>query len=156
MSFRKIALWLFVINLGICFGAGLYEAAIELPHWLVETGGAYTWHPEAAQSANSGMRFWVFVSTFPLTLITVANIFAAWKTKGDLKRWWFTAIGFTVTERLLTFFFFIPTMILLLQSTSNPEATAQALTWAKMNYLRHILNFAGWMCALKAFSLNAR
>jgi len=31
----KIALWLFVINLGITFGAGLYEARIEFPQWLI-------------------------------------------------------------------------------------------------------------------------
>jgi hypothetical protein len=31
----KVLLWLVVINLGIVFGAGLYEARIEFPKWLV-------------------------------------------------------------------------------------------------------------------------
>jgi hypothetical protein len=30
----KILVWLFVINLGIVFGAALYEARIEFPQWL--------------------------------------------------------------------------------------------------------------------------
>jgi hypothetical protein len=34
----KLLLWLFVINLGIVLGAGLYEARIELPQWLVYSG----------------------------------------------------------------------------------------------------------------------
>lgn len=32
---NNVILWLFVINLGISFGAGLYEARIEFPQWLV-------------------------------------------------------------------------------------------------------------------------
>ena len=31
---REILLWLFVINLGIAFGAGLYEQRIILPLWF--------------------------------------------------------------------------------------------------------------------------
>jgi hypothetical protein len=30
----EILLWLFVINLGIAFGAGLYESRITVPQWL--------------------------------------------------------------------------------------------------------------------------
>jgi hypothetical protein len=30
----EIVLWLFVINLGIAFGAGLYEKRIILPQWF--------------------------------------------------------------------------------------------------------------------------
>lgn len=30
----EILLWLFVINLGIAFGAGLYESRTTVPQWL--------------------------------------------------------------------------------------------------------------------------
>lgn len=54
----NIVLWLFVINLGISFGAGLYEHRIEFPLWLVATeDGNYVWKAEAAVAANSGLRF---------------------------------------------------------------------------------------------------
>jgi hypothetical protein len=32
--FTEILLWLFVVNLGIAFGAGLYEQRIILPQWF--------------------------------------------------------------------------------------------------------------------------
>lgn len=41
ISFSEILLWLYVINLGITFGAGLFETRIILPQWfskLPETG----------------------------------------------------------------------------------------------------------------------
>ena len=34
-GFAKVLLWLFVLNLGIAFGAGLYEARIVIPRWLM-------------------------------------------------------------------------------------------------------------------------
>jgi hypothetical protein len=30
---KGIVLWLFVINLGVAFGAGLYEAKVAIPLW---------------------------------------------------------------------------------------------------------------------------
>ena len=29
----KVLLWLFVINLGIAFGAGIYEQRVVIPRW---------------------------------------------------------------------------------------------------------------------------
>jgi hypothetical protein len=57
----KILLWLFVINLGIAFGAGLYESRILLPQWITSTlETAYHWNAEAARQANTGLNFWVY------------------------------------------------------------------------------------------------
>ena len=39
VRFKAIFLWLFVINLGMAFGAGLYEARVVIPQWLKPTGG---------------------------------------------------------------------------------------------------------------------
>ena len=75
----EVLLWLFVINLGIAFGAGLYESRIVVPQWLSfsrETG--YRWNAEAARSADVGLRFWVYVTTLPLTLLTFASLIVAW------------------------------------------------------------------------------
>jgi hypothetical protein len=41
---------LFVINPGIAFGAGLYEARVVFPQWLVYSSGTgYSWDAEAAR-----------------------------------------------------------------------------------------------------------
>ena len=37
-SITRIVLWLFVIDLGIAFGAGLYEGRIVVPQWLSSAG----------------------------------------------------------------------------------------------------------------------
>lgn len=65
-------LWLLVINLGIAFGAGLYESRITVPQWLsFAPGSGYRWNPAAAAAANVGLRFWAYVTTVPLTLLTL-------------------------------------------------------------------------------------
>lgn len=64
----EILLWLFVINLGIVFGAGLYEARIIVSQW-VNSPSTYRW-------PDTGPKFWVFVTTVPLTLLTIANVVA--------------------------------------------------------------------------------
>ncbi len=47
----RVLLWLFVINLGIALGAGLYEARIVVPEWIDAPGAVPEWNPEAAARA---------------------------------------------------------------------------------------------------------
>ena len=64
-------LWLFVINLGIAFGAGLYEHRIVVSRWITsseysgsQSSGSH-WNADAARRDDTGRRFWGFV-TFAL------------------------------------------------------------------------------------------
>jgi len=63
-----ILVWLFVINLGIAFGAGLYEHRIVVSKWISNSpeSGAH-WNAEAVRQDDTGRRFWEFVTTVPLT-----------------------------------------------------------------------------------------
>lgn len=153
---QEIVLWLFVINLGVCFGAGLYEARIEVPNWLLSTKDGYVWNGAAARIADSGMRFWAFVSTMPLTLLMIFSLRMAARSRGELRRWWFIASLVTLAERIFTFSYFIPTMIQLLHSDSTPEAATRALMWERLNYLRHVLALGAWLAALKTFAVFYR
>src|SRR5260370_33339575 len=78
-----VILWLFVIDLGIACGAGLYETRISVPRWLTgspETG--YRWNRAAALEDNDGLRVWAYDSTMPLTLLTLASLVTArWMTR---------------------------------------------------------------------------
>ena len=96
-----IALWLLVINLGIAFGAGLHEHRIVLSRWLSSSpeSGAH-WDAEAARRDDTGLRFWAFVSTMPLTLLTLANLFFAWRAPGTVRGWWLAAALIALTDRL--------------------------------------------------------
>jgi hypothetical protein len=85
-------LWLFVVNLGVAFGAGIYEGRIVLADWITSSSdGGIHWNPETARQDNTGLRFWAFVTTGPLTLLTLGNLFAAWKAPGTLRNWWLAA-----------------------------------------------------------------
>jgi H+/Cl- antiporter ClcA len=77
MSFAvtEVLLWLFIIVLGTAFGAGLYEARVVVPLWASAP-------PASLRSPESGHRFWVVVTTIPLTLLTLANLAAAWQAQG--------------------------------------------------------------------------
>jgi hypothetical protein len=156
----KILLWLFVINLGIAFGAGLYESRIAFPLWLVYSAeSGYLWNAEAARHANTGLRFWVFVTTVPLTLLTLANLIAAWWwAQGTLRGWWLGAAVAALADRIFTFAYFVPTMIKLMSDATlaQSEAVAMASRWGQLNYLRHVFVLAAWLLALKAFSLLGR
>ena len=99
-----IVLWLFVINLGIAFGAGVHEHRIVVSRWLSSSpaAGAH-WRAEAARQDDTGRRFWAFVSTLPLTLLTLANLFAAWRAAGTVRGWWLAAALAALAERAFTF-----------------------------------------------------
>lgn len=157
-AIARLLLWLWVVNLGLALGAGLYETVIVFPQWLVMLPeGGYQWQAEAAQAANTGLRFWVYVTTVPLTLLTIANGVIAWAQRGKLRRWWLGAVGLALAERLLTFGYFVPTMLRLMGDRgSAPEAVATALQWGHLNHFRHLLLLVAWLAALRAFAQFAQ
>ena len=101
---QTLALWLFVINLGIAFGAGIYEHRIVVPRWIsCSRKSGVHWNAEAAIHDDTGRRFWAFVSTLPLTLLTLINLFFAWQSSGDIRGWWLTAALAALADRVITF-----------------------------------------------------
>jgi len=147
VNFAAVLLWLLVINLGIVFGAGLYEARIVVPLWASSP-------PDSLRSPDSGRRFWAFVTTIPLTVLTLASLVAAGHAPGPGRDWWLTAALVILVERIATFSYFIPTM-LRLQRAAMPQAeiAARLTQWARLNYLRSALTLIAWVAALKALSL---
>jgi hypothetical protein len=149
-------LWLFVINHGIAFGAGLYEQRIILPQWFnassesgIRVDGA------AMRSTDTGRRFWAFVTTVPLTLLTLANLVVAWQSQEPRHDWWLGAAVITLVERVATFSYFIPTALRLMRAEALPSAKVEALAsqWMALNRVRAALALIGWLLALRALSL---
>ena len=141
-------LWLFIIFLGTAFGAGLYESRIVVPMWTSDP-------PASMASPDSGHRFWAFVTTGPLTLLTVANLVAALQTQGPARGWWLTAAIVTLVERAATFGYFIPTIIRLQRKpTLTQSAVRTALArWVRLNYVRNTLTLVAWIAALKVLAM---
>jgi hypothetical protein len=148
----EITLWLFVINLGVAFGAGLYEHRIVVPRWITPQGSG-RWNAEAALLDDTGRRFWAFVTTVPLTLLTVANLLVAWQAAGALRGWWLAAGLAALADRVFTFSYFIPTMIGLMGRSSSAESVAVATRWWNLNYPRHLIVLTAWLASLRAFAL---
>jgi hypothetical protein len=150
----RILLWLFVINLGLALGAGLYESRITVPHWIGRgADDELHWNAEAARRDNTGFRFWVFVTTVPLTLLTFGNLAAAWSAAPPVRAWWLGAVGAALLDRVMTFSYFIPTMFWLMQAADSPPAAAAASWWSSLNHVRHVLLLGAWLAALRAFAL---
>jgi hypothetical protein len=150
-------LWLFVISLGIAFGAGLYEHRIVVPHWISSSkdSGPH-WNAEAARRDDTGRRFWAFVTTVPLTLLTLANLVVAWRAPSPVRWWWLVAGLAALADRAFTFSYFIPTMVGLMRAVDSPGSVAVATRWWKLNYLRHAIVLMAWLASLRAFSLFDR
>jgi hypothetical protein len=144
---KELVLWLFVLNLGVALGAGIYEARVVIPQWV---------NISPKEWPNTGLMFWVYVTTVPLTLLTVLNAIAAGLTRGPRRSWHLAAVGVVIAERLATFSYFIPTMVRLMGSEALAEADVRATLsqWLLTNHGRHLLTLTGWLLALKALSTS--
>lgn len=148
----SIVLLLFIINLGIAFGAGLYEARIVLPMWFTRRDGQYAIDHQAMQQTDVGRKFWAFVTTVPLTLLTLANLFLAFNAGTTPHGLWLAAACIAFVERVATFTFFIPTAIRFQRSDEKPVPNVSRLIerWQGFNYVRNALTLAAWIVALLA------
>lgn len=148
--FAKAVLWLFLLNLGVVVGAGLYEARISTPRW-VSNG---VWHGDEAKRDDVGRRFWGFTTTVPLTLLVLLNLWAAYGAAGDVRNWWLAAAGVALAERLFTFGYFIPTMVRLMALPAGELANRTATQWATLNGARLMLCVIAYVLAMKTVTVQ--
>jgi len=150
-----LLLLLFVVAQGIALGAGLYEQRIVVPRWMGRAGtGAPYLNDNAMRTDDTGRRFWGFVTTGPLTLLTLTSVFAAWQAQGPSQAWWLGSALLTLVERIGTFGYFIPVAICLMKAEEPPSeaACAQALRWSKLNRFRLAISGLAWLLGLFALS----
>jgi hypothetical protein len=156
LRLARIILWLFVIDLGIAFGAGIYELKVEAPRWVRNTKVS-GFDGREARAVNSGQKFWTWVTTIPLTVLTVASLAAVRFGHIDhkTKRWWAIAAFAAVGERLIAFAYSIPTLMELMAG-ADPNGRATAFKWAQLGWMRQILLLVAWLAALRAFACFSR
>ena len=146
-----------VVNLGLVFGAGVYEQRIVAPRWLVRRRGEATrWDGAAARLDDVGRRFWGFAATMPFTVLTFASLVLAWGAGTASQAWWLAAASIAAVERLATAGYFIPVMVRLMRKAGSPDDVATAMRWSRLNALRHVLVLAAWLASLRAFELARR
>src|SRR5690606_9522535 len=144
---KEIVLWLLVINLGIAFGAGIYEGRVVIPQWA---------SIPPSEWPNTGLLFWVYVTTVPLTLLTLAGLVAGWLSQGPMRPWYLTAACIVIVERGATSSYFTPPLLSMtdVEGPADAQVKATLSQWLLMNHGRHPLTLAGWLAALKALSLS--
>jgi hypothetical protein len=153
MTVAGVLLWLFVLNLGVAFGAGLYEHRVVVSRWIRESPDGVSWDAEAARTDDTGRRFWGVVTTLPLTLLTLANLVLAWRADPAVRGWWLGAALAALADRGLTFGYFIPTMIGLMKAADSPAIAATAARWRRINYVRLVLLLGAWIAAMQALTV---
>ena len=88
-----------------------------------------------------------------MTLLTIFSLIFVWQTTAQMRFWWLISITAVLADRLMTFFYFIPTMIRLTEKQlPQTEAIETALQWVNLGYVRSFLTLATWLVALQAFS----
>jgi hypothetical protein len=149
----ELLLLLFVLYLGSAFGAGLYEAKIVIPQWTAAADGV-PWNAEAARRTDPDHRFWAFLTTVPLTLLTVASLIAAWHCASPRKELWIGAAVVVLIERAVTFAYLMPTMGRLQREAVRPSRVETTVSrWISLHHVRTGIYLAAWLTALQAFAL---
>ena len=153
MNISEILLLSIIINLGIALGAGLYETRIVLPLWFHQSpNGNYQVDFDAMRRIDTGRKFWGFVTTAPLTLLTIANLVFAFQSKAPLYGWWISGAFIILLERIGTFTFFIPTAIKLQKGKNLSVSKTASLVswWTRLNYIRNALTLVALLIFLRA------
>ena len=154
MALSDIILWLFVLVLGTSFGAGLYEARVVIPLWTRTVTGAFQWAADLSRRTDAGRRFWAFITTGPLTLLTLASAVLAWQETGARREWWLSAVMVILVERVATFSYFIPAILALQRATpGDPTVNSTVSRWISLNYFRLTFVFIAWMAGMRALTL---
>lgn len=149
--------WLLVIFTGVAFGAGAYEARVQVPQWFATVDGTTVWQAAMAKAADPGLKFWAFVTTGPITLLTLLSAVLVWKTRGPIRRWWFVVLAFLLIDRAMTFGYFIPTMVELMSGKmAEVDATQTAQQWQNLNVVRLVASGASFLAAIKLLTEFSR
>lgn len=163
-SIAQIFLWLFVINLGLVIGGGLYEQLVVMPLWSLAPPDSviafYRHNAANSQFAlDQGGRFWIFV--MPLAaLLSIATLLSGLRTRPEHRRWRVTAAILALIMIIFTFVWFVPNIILLMGEgvlKMNPEEVGSlAKRWVELNWVRGMFFWASWLAALRALSVSPK
>jgi Domain of unknown function (DUF1772) len=107
-------------------------------------------------AVNSGKRFWIFV-TPAVGLFSIAALLSGWRTPWEHRKWLLAATLTALIMVVITFVYFVPSLIKMMSATPNAanaaEIGAKARLWAVLNWVRVALLIAAWLCALRALQI---
>lgn len=155
-GFARLMLWMLILWSAVQLGGGLYEKRAVIPLWSSdpdpETLGRRL---EESGQTGSSTRFWPFVSPV-VFLLALVNVVIAWRYDGPARPWWLTASCCLIAMSVLTYAYFVPTMLSLMHraNTYSPEQLSRTLTrWLNLSNVRLLLAVPAWLAAVKALTL---
>ena len=79
---------------------------------------------------------------------------AGW-TPQPVRLWWLAACVAALVDRVMTFTYFVPTMLSLMRegALTGSAAAFKARQWVRLGYVRHAATLVAWLAALRALSL---
>lgn len=85
----------------------------------------------------------------------MASLIAACLAPEPLRGWWLLAACAALVDRLMTFGYFIPTLLRLMRPDvySDSQAVAKAQQWLHLGYARHAAALIALLATLKAFAV---
>jgi hypothetical protein len=154
----RVALWLFVITLGLDLGAGAYESRIVVPLWANGVPATLApGNPYAKVAIDAGMRFWAYLTSAVGLLAVLSLVFGL--SPPPAQRAWRT--GAAIAEPAvvaMTLLYFRPTLIRLFVGHGaglSPETIRSTVQqWVRLSWVRLAISFLAWCAALRALALS--
>lgn len=154
----RITLWLFVIGLGIDFGAGLYEARIVVPLWADGVPDTLApGNPYARVAIDAGLRFWAYTTSAVAVVAVLAFAFGL-RTPQPQRAWRSFAAVAELGAVATTLLYFRPTLVRLFlghgAGLSSVDIQATVHRWVVLSWGRIAITFLAWCAALRALTMS--
>ena len=148
-----VFLVLFILFIQFGMGGGLYESLVIYPRWKKDVRPdnlVQKLHDSGQMTASR--RFWPFVSP-ALSLLSFINIVLAWQYTGPARTVWLTGALIIFINRLITFSYFVPTMLRKFEHPEKMEAvqlSKAVQVWTFLSPIRILVELSAWSLALWA------
>jgi hypothetical protein len=154
----EVALWLFVIALGVNLGAGLYEGRVVVPLWSGGVPGTLApGDPYGRVAIDAGLRFWAFATSAVGALAVVALLTAAWAPAAQ-RPWRASASMAELAVVVSTLLYFRPTLVRLFtghgEGVAAEELTRTVHRWVAWSRVRTAVTAVAWLGALYALTVR--
>lgn len=139
----------------------MYETFVVMPVWVASPPDSviafYRLNAANPQFAlNAGPRFWMFMTPF-VGLSAIAALFSGLRTRPEHRKWRIAGTVLALVVVVATFAWFVPNIIRLhseaVLTMSGDDVKSLTNWWAGLNWVRAVVYSAGWLAALKAFSI---
>lgn len=154
----RIALWLFVIVLGLDLGAGVYESRIVVPLWANDVPATLAaGNPFGRVAIDAGVRFWAYMTT-TVAILAVAALMFGLRTQPPQRTWQVVAAVVELCAVAMTLLYFRPTLVRLFMGhgagLSADAIQSTVHLWVRLSLVRIVISLGAWCAALGALAMS--